>query len=212
MKNIVLIGDSIRKGYDTYVKEQLKSVANVYYPDDNCRFAYYTLRHLHDWKNQHGFPDDTDVVHWNAGLWDSLTLFEDGIFTPVEVYKDTIKRIDRRIRVLFPKAKVIFATSTRVIEERFPQPKVSIRRNADTEMLNAAAIDALKDTDTVINDLYTLTANAPLEWYSDMTHLYTPEGTKLLGNKVLECIGAVLGMKCEVKEGNISVTNEFVGL
>ena len=47
MKNIILIGDSIRKGYDVYVKEQLKGVANVYYPDDNCRFAYYKVLLLH---------------------------------------------------------------------------------------------------------------------------------------------------------------------
>ncbi len=45
-----------------------------------------------------------------------------------------------------------------------------------------------------------------------MTHLYTPEGTKLLGNKVLKCIGDALGMKCEIKDGKVAVTNEFVGL
>lgn len=56
MKNIYLIGDSIRygsmnsPGYGIYVKEKLKDECNVFSPDDNCRFAQYTLRALHDWK------------------------------------------------------------------------------------------------------------------------------------------------------------------
>ena len=212
MKKIILIGDSIRMGYDKYLKEQLEGEAEVYYPADNCRFAYYVLRHLHDWKNTHNFPEDADVVHWNTGLWDSLTLFEDGIFTPVEVYKDTIKRIDRQIRILFPNAKVIFATSTRVLEERFLTPHISIRYNKDTELLNNAAIEALSDTDTVINDLYTLTANAPKEYYSDMTHLYTEEGTKLIGNKVIDSIESVLGVKFKRKDMKADTNVEVIGL
>jgi hypothetical protein len=212
MKKVVLIGDSIRMGYDKYVRAALDGKAEVLFPEENSRFAEYVLRTVIDWKNNGKWGDDVDVVHWNAGLWDSLTLFEDGIFTPVDVYKDTIKRIDKRIRLLFPEAKVIFATSTRVIEERFPEPNVSIRRNADTEMLNAAAIEALKDTDTVINDLYTLTANAPIEYYSDMTHLYTKEGTELIGNKVINCIESVLGEKFHFKNTGTSVAENPIGL
>ena len=69
MKKIVLIGDSIRKGYDRYTKMALEDVAEVYYPEENCRFAAYTLRHLPDWKDQFNSGDDVDCVHWNAGLW-----------------------------------------------------------------------------------------------------------------------------------------------
>ena len=112
MKNLLLIGDSIRMGYDKSVKKTLEGKANVIFPQENCRFAAYVLRYFHEYLGEYK-GEDIDVIHWNAGLWDSLTLFEDGILTPVEVYKDTIKRIDKRIRLLFPKAKVIFATSTK---------------------------------------------------------------------------------------------------
>ena len=44
-KNVLLIGDSIRMGYCGYTKELLKDVANVYYPEDNCRFAPCTHTH-----------------------------------------------------------------------------------------------------------------------------------------------------------------------
>ena len=50
MKNIILIGDSIRMGYDRFVKFSLEDSANVYYPNENSRFAEYTLRYLHEWK------------------------------------------------------------------------------------------------------------------------------------------------------------------
>ncbi len=41
MKNVLLIGDSIRAGYDKAVKKSLEGIANVYFPEENCRFASY---------------------------------------------------------------------------------------------------------------------------------------------------------------------------
>ena len=117
MKNIVLLGDSIRMGYDKYVKEALSDVANVYYPNDNCAFAVHTLRYAHEWKSKGGWPDDVDLVHWNAGLWDALELFGDEPLTSLSYYGEAIARIERRLRMLFPKAKFVFATSTPVLEE-----------------------------------------------------------------------------------------------
>lgn len=43
MKKVFLLGDSIRKGYDKYVERAFEGKASVYYPEDNCRFAAYTL-------------------------------------------------------------------------------------------------------------------------------------------------------------------------
>ena len=49
-------------------------------------------------------------------------------------------------------------------------------------------MSALKNTDTVINDLYEITKNAPLSYHSDFVHYYTSEGTELIGGKVLSVI------------------------
>ena len=70
MKNVILIGDSIRMGYDKYVKNYLADSCEVYYPKDNCRFTQYVLRNTHAWVEESGFGEDTDLVHWNVGLWD----------------------------------------------------------------------------------------------------------------------------------------------
>ena len=55
MKKIVLIGDSIRMGYDKYVKEALEGVCEVFYPEENCKFAEYVLRFVHEWKKNGGW-------------------------------------------------------------------------------------------------------------------------------------------------------------
>ena len=192
MKKVVLIGDSIRMGYDKYVKEALDGVAEVYYPSENCRFAQYVLRFAHDWKEKGNWPDDVDLVHWNAGLWDAIELFGDEPITTISYYSQVILRIYKRLRMLFPNAKIVFATSTAVDEDRCgPHFK---RHNNVIEEFNKAAIEALSGTDTIINDLYGVTANAPLSYHSDFVHYYTDEGTELIGGRVLSVICMELGI------------------
>ncbi|MBQ7971411.1 MAG: SGNH/GDSL hydrolase family protein [Clostridia bacterium] len=184
MKKIVLIGDSIRMGYDKYVLESLEESAEVYYPGENCKFAQYILRMLGGWKNK--WPEDIDLVHWNAGLWDVIELYGDGPLTPIEYYAQMIKRVDKRLRLFFPNAKIIFATSTAVIEAG--NTADHFRSNANIEAYNQAAIEALKDTDTIINDLYALTKDAPEEWHSDRTHYKTPAAIQAIGGQVVDVI------------------------
>ncbi len=188
MKKVLLIGDSIRMGYDKYVKETLKDTCKVYYPNDNCRFAQYVLRHIHDWKQELSLDKDLDLIHWNVGLWDTLELFEDGCLTPPDYYGYFIEKICKRIKTIFPKAKVIFATSTPILEERFTAPHFSMRKNADIDHYNKIAKEIALKNGFVINDLYSLVENVPIDYYSDMTHLYTPAGTELLTNAVVKII------------------------
>ena len=186
MKTVFLIGDSIRMGYDKYIKEALTGTAEVFYPSENCKFAEYVLRFAHEWKKNLHVPEDVDLVHWNAGLWDALELFGDEPLTSLSYYEEAIRRIDRRLRMLFPKAKMVFATSTNVSEE-MAHPEF-FRHNATIEKYNEAARRALQNTDTIINDLYPLTASVPDSYRSDWVHFYTPEGTELIGRRVLSVI------------------------
>ncbi|MBO5212967.1 MAG: SGNH/GDSL hydrolase family protein [Clostridia bacterium] len=195
MKKIVLIGDSIRMGYDKYVKDALSGIAEVFYPSENCRFAEYVLRYAHEWKANGEWGDDVDLVHWNAGLWDALELFGDAPLTSISYYGEAITRIDKRLRMLFPKAKFVFATSTNV-SEKMSHPDFT-RHNATIEKYNAEALRALSNTDTVINDLYSLTSSVPDSYRSDWVHFYTPEGTELIGGKVLSVLCELLDITSE---------------
>ena len=192
MKKIVLLGDSIRMGYDKYVKEALEGVAEVVYPDENCRYAENVLRFAHDWKTKGGWSDDVDLVHWNAGLWDVLELFGDEPLTSPEYYGQAIGRIHKRLRMLFPNAKIIFANSTAVIEEKC-SPTFR-RHNATIEQYNSIASESLKNTDSLINDLYELTKDCPAEYHSDAVHYYTDNGTELIGGRVISIICRELGI------------------
>ena len=212
MGKILLIGDSIRQGYDQYVKYALRDKYEVYYPDDNCRFAQYVLRHLSDWKAALALDNEVDVVHWNAGLWDTLNLYEDGCLTPPEFYEFFIDKICKRINRLFPNAKVIFATSTPILEGRFTTPEISHRKNSDIEKYNEIAVKIVRKYGFYINDLYNVTKDVPENYYSDMTHLYTPEGAQLHTNAVLKAIGEVLGIEFdEFTVNDYTVVKEILG-
>lgn len=199
MKNVLLVGDSIRKGYDKAVKKTLEGKANVYFPEENCRFASYVLRYIHEYKELLG-DQQVDVLHWNAGLWDCLRLFGEDPHTPVEVYAYYIERICIRIKKLFPEAKVIFATSTSVQSELM-RPDFK-RYNEEIERYNAAAINVVSKYGFQVNDLYAVSCMLPAEAHSDAVHYYTAMGTEYFAKQVLSCILPALEIdeKIEYKE------------
>lgn len=189
MKKIFLIGDSIlfgylpnSPGYGVYVKEKLKGKANVYFPNENSCFAQYTLRYLHEWAES--VPkEEIDIVHWNNGLWDVLRLFGDEPFTEINYYGETLKRIYKRIKYLFPKAKIIFALSTSVKEEW--GIKDFFRKNTELEEYNKKAIEVLSPLGVKFNDLYSLTKKFDDSLRSDWTH-FGEKGSEILADAVIE--------------------------
>ena len=188
MKKIFLIGDSIRfgapnsPGYGVFVKEKLTDKAEVYAPNENCRFAQYTLRYLHEWAVATSPKDEIDVVHWNNGLWDVLHLFGDEVFTDIDYYGKTLERIYKRIRFVFPNARVIFALSTSVKED-WADPSFT-RYNNEIEEYNKKAIEVLAPLGVAINDLYSITQTFDDSLRSDWVH-YSEEGSKILADAVI---------------------------
>ena len=71
------------------------------------------------------------------------------------------------------------------------------RFNKDVIAHNEAAKEVVAKHGFIINDLYEITKDIPESYYSDMTHLYTKEGTKLLTDKVVECIENCLDIKAK---------------
>jgi len=194
MKNIFLIGDSIRygstagnsPGYGVYVKEMLAGKAHVYAPNENCRFVQYTQRYLHEWVKEID-RESIDVVHWNNGLWDLLHIEGDDAFTDLDTYVHLLRRVHKRICCTFPNARVIFALNTAVIES-LAKPDF-IRYNAEIEAYNAAAAALMTELGVEINDLYAVTKDMGPDLHADWVH-YNEEGSKILAQKVVEKIMA----------------------
>jgi hypothetical protein len=122
MKKVMLIGDSIRLGYQAKVAELLGDIAVVSGPSDNCRFSAYTLFNLSAW-----VPDnDYDVIQWNNGQWDTCHMPDRKIHTSLANYLELQERI---AGILLKKAKrLVFATTTPVLPEQFTSGSIHPRR------------------------------------------------------------------------------------
>lgn len=144
MKKVVLLGDSIRLiGYGKKVEETLKDSYDVWQPEDNCRFAKYTLRMLFDYQDK---IKGADVIHWNNGLWDACDIFGDGPFTPLDEYKDNMLRIADIL--LSYGNTVIFATTTPT------HPEYPYHDFERIRLYNETIIPELQKKGVIINDLF----------------------------------------------------------
>lgn len=206
MKNILLLGDSIRQGYESFARDKLQGRANVFFPMENGRFAQYTLRALSDWKESLTLPQ-IDIVHWNNGLWDTVHLNDcptgcDGVakdvavcpasvrpeaesdaspLTPPEIYRYYIGRVLTRIRQLFPEADVVFATTTPVIEEHAPGVWHS---NREIEEYNRIAREILLPRGVRINELGEFAAKNCQTLHRDRIH-YNDDGSAILADEII---------------------------
>ena len=178
MKKVVLLGDSIRLiGYGKRVAELLGEDYTVWQPEDNCRFATYTLRMLFEYKEQ---IEGADVIHWNNGLWDVCDLFGDGAFTPLDQYCDTMVRIARILKT-YGKT-VIFATTTPTHLAMWGHDRTRLKA------YNDAVTAALRAEGVIINDLHaTIAADIDKYIASDYLHL-SEEGIEVAAKQVTECI------------------------
>ena len=178
MKKVMLIGDSIRLGYQEQVAKNLEGIAEVWGSEDNCRFAKYTLNELGRMFEACGKPD---VIHWNIGLWDSAVVCEeDGMFTSPAEYLFYMSRILRELKKHC--AHVIFATTTPVRDGSLNQHIEFI------DQLNAVIVPYMKAQGVPINDLYAI-VNRDKEGLlrGDCIHL-SLKGIEVCGKAVADAI------------------------
>jgi hypothetical protein len=117
-----------------------------------------------------------------------LNLLDDGPAVPIDMYEQYLHRICRRIQRFFPKAQVIFATSTPVDEAGYTRPQDVMRENRVIEQYNEVAVKVVTQYGFHVNDLYAFLKDAPPHWHSDKTHYYTKDATKALTEKVVSAI------------------------
>lgn len=109
--------------------------------------------------------------------------YEDENVTPPDFYEYMIGRMHKRLRHLFPRARMVFATTTPAIEER--SPAAVTRKNADIRAYNEIARRVLEPDGVRINDLYAFAVECLADRYSDWVH-FDPEGCRLLGQRVAD--------------------------
>ena len=208
MKNILLVGDSIRLGYDQAVKKTLEGRANVYAPTENCRFAAYVLRYLHEYREL--VPGEVDLIHWNTGIWDLHRCTADGLlFTPLDEYVEVNRRL--AIQMESYTKNLIWATiipGGPALDKKMPvnslintdatAPKVYLTDymdvwNADVRRYNEAATALMRSRGIRVNDLYSVVSENLEEYISDDGIHPSPAGYSALAKKVAAEIRLALG-------------------
>ena len=173
MKNVILIGDSIRLGYQARVAELLGVGVKVYAPEENCRYTKFTLWGMFAWMSDWNISK-MDVIHWNTGIWDLHRCTADGeVFAPLPEYLETNRRLAIQMESYCD--RLIWATTipggreldeqkrTNYLVGEQGHPEVFLCDytdvwNADIARYNAECSKMLRGRGIVINDLYSVIA------------------------------------------------------
>jgi lysophospholipase L1-like esterase len=183
---ILLLGDSIRIDYQPRVAAILGKKAQVIGPEQNCGDSRCVLACLADWLA--GEPPD--VVHINFGLHDLKLLLATGEHqVPLEEYARNVPAALAKLRALAPAARLIWATTTPVRDERYVNRKEFTRSTADVDRYNAAALVAAKASGYEIDDLHAIVmaAGKSAAVCDDGVHM-TELGSKVLAEAVARSV------------------------
>jgi len=175
LPNVFIYGDSISIGYTPTVRKELEGKANVFRFHKNGQSSNKFIPFVEKMKTtmfqpylKEGWDFTWDVIHFNVGLHD-LKYIKDGkldlengkqVNSP-EKYKENLDGICQYLMKEYPKAKLIFATTTAV-----PQEGADGRIAGDSIIYNKAALEVLAKYPSIqINDLYAFTKPNEKAWY-----------------------------------------------
>ena len=189
-KNVFLIGDSIRLGYCASTREALSDMAEVFYVADNCRNTQYVITNLNSWTNMFSDRTCVDLVQFNCGHWD-VAHWRGGKFslTSEDEYARNLQIIINMISELFPRAKIVFATTTTMN----PSGQIGInpRTNGEISRYNEIAKAVASKNNIPINDLFEVTKEWDSSYYKDYCH-FTEETNVVLGQAVATTLKSFL--------------------
>jgi len=189
-KKIFLIGDSLCRGYRPFVKENFKETYDVVYPEENCRNSQYILTTLRAWVNAFSNTDDVELVSFNCGHWDIAHWNGDEeSLTNITEYGNNIKRIIKHLKMFFPNAKILFFTTSPMS----PGNKNSQNPRSNDEIMsyNKVAVQAAKESNIFVEDMYAFMEKWDESSFIDYVHL-TLEANQTLGNYVSDNISKLL--------------------
>lgn len=208
MKNVLLIGDSIRLCYQARVAELLGADVRVYAPEENCRYTKYALWGMYTYMEAWEHPK-FDVIHWNTGIWDLHRCTADGeVFTPLDEYL----AVNRRLAIQMESYcdKLIWATCTPGNRQLDKQKAINSLINTDSAFTKVFLCDTMEkwNSDIIrynkanaeqlsrrgikINDLCSLILEDPDRYICEDGVHPSAEGCELLAQQVAREINEML--------------------
>lgn len=190
MKRLLLLGDSIRLGYEPYVREQLAGTAHVLAPVENGQHTVNLLMNFWNWVA----PVQPDVIHLNAGLWDTRRITPAGTdnLIPLEFYAHNLRRLVDLIRT-HTRAHLVWASTTPVHQPDYDRGNAR-RGNAgrhapDIDRYNAAAQAIMTELHVPVNDLHAFVRQrGPASLLTEDGIHFSAEGSAELAAQVVHAV------------------------
>lgn len=191
--NVFLYGDSVSIMYTSQVRKSLEGKATVIRLFKNGGSSHNFIPNM-DKMNETMFQPNLEggwnfkwnVIHFNVGLHDlkylkGKNLSKNGKqVSSISLYKENLDSICKYLKKNYPKAKLIFATTTPVPEN------AKGRYKGDSIKFNKAAMDVLSNyPDILVNDLYSFTFPHHEEWAQEAGNVHYNElGFRAQGEEV----------------------------
>jgi lysophospholipase L1-like esterase len=172
LPRVLLIGDSISRGYTLAVRKQLAGKANVHRAPTNCGSSVNGVEKLDIWLGQGNW----DVIHFNFGIHDVQKSI------PMETYLKNLEVIVGRLKATG--AKVVFATTTPI------QSDSTKKQDPATAVVerNQAAIEIMKKNQVPVDDLFTAITPKLAEYQNVKDVHFKEEGYDFMGKAVSDSI------------------------
>ena len=169
LPRVLLIGDSVSRGYTQPTRKVLEGKANVHRAPANCGPTASGLRNLEVWLGEGKW----DVIHFNFGIHDRAT--------PAADYAKRIEEIVTRLEKTG--AKLIWASTTPIPDD--PAHKQTAQSIVEK---NALAAEVMKKHGIPTDDLFTAISPHLAKLQNPNDVHFTGEGYEFLGAKVGEAI------------------------
>lgn len=197
LPNVLIYGDSISIKYTSQARSDLEEKATVFRLFKNGGSSHDFIPNMKEMEESMFQPDleqgwnfKWDLIHFNVGLHDLKYIkgkhlnIKGKQVSSIEVYKTNLNEICRYLQTTFPKATLIFSTTTAV------PANAKGRLPGDSKKFNQAALEVLANyPDIVINDLYSFTLPHGEEWAEAPGNVhYNETGFNAQGKEVARII------------------------
>ncbi len=174
LPRVLLIGDSISRGYTLATRRELSGRANVHRAPENCGSTANGLKKLDIWLDDGKW----DLIHFNFGIHDRNTA--------PDVYEKNLEQVVDRLEKTG--AKLIWANTTPVP----PDTKDGSRMPAAIDERNAIAARVMQKHHIVIDDLFGWIARDTARYQTPQDVHFSSAGYDRLARRVARVIETAL--------------------
>ncbi len=165
LPRVLLIGDSVSRGYTQEVRKALEGKINVHRAPENCGPTANGIKKIDAWLGESKW----DVIHFNFGIHDRST--------PLPDYVQRLEQLVERMKKTG--AKLVWASTTPI-----PDDASKNQRAESIVERNAAALGVMQKHGVAVDDLFEAILPHVSKLQNPNDVHFTAEGYSFLGKQV----------------------------